>query len=54
MNPEIPPADTPAARDTLEPTPVFTLDTVLYPGGPLPLRIFEPRYVDMVSDSAAP
>ena len=30
--------------------PVFALDTVLYPGGPLPLRIFEPRYVDMVSD----
>ena len=23
---------------------------MLYPGGPLPLRIFEPRYVDMVSD----
>lgn len=28
--------------------PVFPLNTVLYPGGPLPLRIFEPRYVDMV------
>jgi uncharacterized protein len=24
------------------------LNAVLYPGGPLPLRIFEPRYVDMV------
>lgn len=23
--------------------------TVLYPGGPLPLRIFEPRYLDMTS-----
>ncbi|MFQ6005449.1 MAG: LON peptidase substrate-binding domain-containing protein [Woeseia sp.] len=30
--------------------PLFPLLTVLYPGGPLPLRIFEPRYLDMVSD----
>lgn len=30
--------------------PLFPLNTVLFPGGPLPLRIFEPRYVDMVSD----
>ncbi|MDX1482534.1 MAG: LON peptidase substrate-binding domain-containing protein [Woeseiaceae bacterium] len=29
--------------------PLFPLRTVLYPGGPLPLRIFEARYVDMVS-----
>jgi Lon protease-like protein len=28
--------------------PLFPLNTVLFPGGPLPLRIFEPRYVDMV------
>lgn len=28
--------------------PVFPLNTVLFPGGPLPLRIFETRYVDMV------
>lgn len=28
--------------------PLFPLRTVLYPGGPLPLRIFETRYVDMV------
>ncbi|MDN3516066.1 LON peptidase substrate-binding domain-containing protein [Aquisalimonas lutea] len=28
---------------------IFPLRTVLFPGGPLPLRIFEPRYVDMVS-----
>jgi Lon protease-like protein len=27
--------------------PVFPLGTVLYPGGRLPLRIFEPRYVGM-------
>lgn len=28
--------------------PLFPLNTVLFPGGPLALRIFEPRYVDMV------
>lgn len=28
--------------------PLFPLPTVLYPGGPLPLRIFEPRYLDMI------
>ena len=28
--------------------PLFPLSTVLYPQGPLPLRIFETRYVDMV------
>lgn len=32
--------------DTL---PLFPLNTVLFPGGPLELRIFEPRYLDMVS-----
>ena len=29
--------------------PIFPLQTVLYPDGPLPLRIFEPRYLSMVS-----
>jgi uncharacterized protein len=29
--------------------PLFPLQTVLFPGGPLPLRIFEPRYMDMIS-----
>jgi Lon protease-like protein len=28
--------------------PLFPLSTVLFPGGPLPLRIFEARYLDMV------
>lgn len=28
--------------------PLFPLNVVLFPGGPLPLRIFETRYVDMV------
>ncbi|HNV84093.1 MAG TPA: LON peptidase substrate-binding domain-containing protein [Arenimonas sp.] len=30
--------------------PLFPLNTVLFPGGILPLRIFEPRYLDMVKD----
>lgn len=29
--------------------PIFPLHAVLFPGGPLALRIFEPRYLDMVS-----
>ena len=29
--------------------PLFPLHTVLFPGGPLPLRIFETRYLDMLS-----
>jgi Lon protease-like protein len=30
--------------------PLFPLNTVLFPGGPLPLRIFEPRYLEMISE----
>jgi uncharacterized protein len=37
-----------AARAGGAELPLFPLNTVLFPGGPLPLRIFEPRYVDMV------
>jgi len=29
--------------------PLFPLNAVLFPGGPLSLRIFEPRYLDLVS-----
>jgi len=29
--------------------PLFPLNTVLFPGGPLPLRVFEARYLDMIS-----
>lgn len=29
--------------------PIFPLHSVLFPGGTLPLRIFEPRYLDMIS-----
>lgn len=32
-----------------EEMPLFPLNTVLFTGGQLPLRIFEPRYIDMVS-----
>ncbi|MEM9530335.1 MAG: LON peptidase substrate-binding domain-containing protein [Pseudomonadota bacterium] len=41
---------------TEEPTqhvPIFPLNTVLFPGGPLSLRIFEPRYLEMVRDCAS-
>jgi len=38
-------AGLPMREDT---TPLFPLKTVLFPGGVLPLRIFEPRYVDMI------
>lgn len=34
-------------RETL--LPIFPLQTVLFPGGMLPLRIFEARYMDMVT-----
>ena len=34
----------------MENIPLFPLHTVLYPHGRMPLRIFEPRYVDMVSE----
>ena len=50
MSSDTPPAAATATREVLQETPVFALNTVLYPGGPLPLRIFEPRYMDMVSD----
>ncbi len=32
--------------------PLFPLNTVLFPGGELSLRIFEPRYLDLIRDSA--
>ena len=33
--------------------PLFPLHTVLFPGGLLPLRVFEPRYLDMVGRACA-
>ena len=35
-------------RTLITDVPVFPLSTVLFPGGVLPLRIFEARYMDMV------
>ena len=38
------------ATPTYVQIPLFPLNTVLFPGGPLPLRIFEARYIDMISE----
>ena len=38
--------ETPAGWQQL---PLFPLNNVLFPDGPLPLQIFEPRYLEMVS-----
>lgn len=35
---------------SLEDLPIFPLRTVLFPGGVLPLRVFETRYVDMTRE----
>lgn len=40
------PADSPPL--TLNSLPLFPLQTLLFPGGVLPLRVFEVRYLDMV------
>jgi Lon protease-like protein len=37
------------ANVTTDRIPLFPLHSVLFPGGPLVLRVFEPRYLDMVS-----
>ena len=36
------------ADSTIEKYPFFPLDTVLFPGGILPLQIFEQRYLNMI------
>ena len=36
-------------RNDLTELPLFPLRTVLFPDGVLPLRVFEPRYLDMIS-----
>ncbi len=38
------------ASSLLTDIPLFPLATVLFPGGPLELRIFEPRYLDLVRE----
>ena len=30
--------------------PIFPLSSITFPGGYMPLRIFEPRYLDMVKN----
>jgi Lon protease-like protein len=35
----------------METIPLFPLTTVLFPGGKMPLQIFEPRYLDLISSS---
>jgi Lon protease-like protein len=42
-------ATEPAVPLTLSQLPLFPLQTVLFPGGWMPLRIFEVRYLDMIS-----
>jgi Lon protease-like protein len=37
-------------HDPAEPLPLFLLNTVLFPLGRLPLRVFEARYTDMTRD----
>lgn len=40
-----------ATKDAaLEEIPIFPLNTVLYPSGTLPLRVFEARYMDMARE----
>ena len=41
------------AGDAPRTLPLFPLRTVLYPGGVLPIKIFEQRYIDMVKRSLA-
>lgn len=43
-----PPTDTAPIGTILDALPLFPLNTVLFPDGRLPLRVFEKRYVDMV------
>jgi uncharacterized protein len=38
----------PEPQPTREQIPLFPLNAVLFPDGPLPLRIFEARYIDLV------
>jgi hypothetical protein len=47
--PASPSSDSPSPEPLqLQQLPLFPLQTVLFPGGWLPLRIFEVRYLDMI------
>ena len=39
-----------AAPDRIAALPLFPLRSVLFPGGLLPLKVFEARYLDLVTD----
>lgn len=41
-----------SASSVMADLPLFPLNSVLFPGGPLQLRIFEQRYLDMVRECA--
>lgn len=43
-------SDDPSSLETLDAVALFPLSSVLFPGGVLPLRIFEMRYTDMVRE----
>jgi hypothetical protein len=44
-----PRAAPPLARDWADPLPLFPLQTVLFPGALLALKVFEARYLDLIS-----
>lgn len=44
-----PPPDTIATGTQISELPIFPLNTVLYPGGTIQLRIFEQRYLQMIT-----
>lgn len=46
----LPTAETPTAALSME-IPLFPLNAVLFPGGHLPLRVFEQRYMDMITQA---
>ncbi len=50
MSAEGPRGDAPQPPQPAARLPLFPLRTVLFPGGLLPLRIFEPRYLDMIGE----
>jgi Lon protease-like protein len=43
-------ADPPGCAPDWENLPIFPLGTVLFPGGSLPLKVFETRYIDMTRE----
>lgn len=49
LNQPLQPVNRPEVEVVMNELPLFPLGSVLFPGGRLGLRIFEPRYLDMVS-----